>query len=219
MSASGRPVPGDGESMHQALQKAAALTAPPRTPDPHCTPPRARPGLHGGTTRWATLGWVPSAEPEASTRGGSAEEAAGNPGGNDALPPYDAHERRRLCQATSPRTKVGHAGPGGTITFSEEADFLCVSWGQEQTPEVGRRAVVSSKCHQAGGGWGWGTFQTGKSQHGMLLGASRGGSAPEQGPGEAGGRHVPGLGPMARLSLGSALVATGLGQEAAPPAS
>lgn len=54
----------------------------------------------------------------------------------------------------SPKTKVGHASPGGTILFPEEANFLLPDLGVRT--DMGNRSpggqTMSSKCQRAGGG-------------------------------------------------------------------
>lgn len=77
---------------------------------------------------------------------------------------------------------MGHARPGGTIIFPEEADFLRQTRGLERTLEMGRRPGGRLCPQNANGleeGRGAGTFQAGKSQCAILRVQPRTRSAPE----------------------------------------
>lgn len=101
----------------------------------------------------------------------------------------------------SPKTKMGHANPGGTIIFPEEANFLLPDLGARR--DMGNRdpegQTMSSKCQQAEGGKRCRKIPSWKVQLGFYVALHLGGRAPEETePGQALGavtwrRLTPGL--------------------------
>ena len=90
----------------------------------------------------------------------------------------------------SPQTKVGHANPGGTIIFPEEANFLLPDLGART--DMGNRGpqrqATSSKCQQAGGGKRYGKIPSWKVQLGFSVDPNPGGRTSEETePGQAWG--------------------------------
>lgn len=88
----------------------------------------------------------------------------------------------------SPKTKVGHASPGGTILFPEEANFLLPDLGVRT--DMGNRdpegQTTSSKCQQAGGGKRCRKIPSWKVQLGFYVDPNLGGRTTEEmEPGQA----------------------------------